>query len=250
MALRAYERARELCGIDDEAPGRDFVGVACTAALATKRERKGRDRVWLALRSATNYRLSSLDFSNCSDDRSHDRHRQEEVLSCCFVSQLASESGVQIPAFDAPDWASLTHRDGACRRGPRGSLQWVRRSRRDGPPGRIPHRGRARRSSPAVRFVQSAARGPQRAGGGCGGQERAFCSTGDLHPQRRQAVTRIRRSHGQTEPPERTVPGADNRSSHLSRKGHPVSRDALRHRLRHGPCGSSTPPITTRASPR
>ena len=110
MALRAYERARELCGIDDEAPGRDFVGVACTAALATKRERKGRDRVWLALRSATNYRLSSLDFSNRSDDRSHDRHRQEEVLSCCFVSQLASESGVQIPAFDAPDWASLTHR--------------------------------------------------------------------------------------------------------------------------------------------
>ena len=110
MALRAYERARDLRGVDDETAGHDIVGVACTAALATNRERRGRDRAWLALRSAATYRLSSLDFSNRTGNRSQDRHRQEDVLSCCLVSQLASESGAQGPSFDAPDWASVTHR--------------------------------------------------------------------------------------------------------------------------------------------
>ena len=109
MAARAFGRALELTAGDREEGGaadRRLLGAACTAARATRRQRRGDDRCWLALRTPDRYRMVALRFSA----ESAGRLEQEEVLSQVFLKALAQACGAAASGGaeeSLPDWAGV-----------------------------------------------------------------------------------------------------------------------------------------------
>ena len=96
MARHAHRRAGGLA-----ATPRRHIGVACTAALATSRERRGRDRAFLALRLDDEYRLVDVQLPPGSD-----RSTQEEMVSRSLIGALAQACGVasaELPAGGSGD---------------------------------------------------------------------------------------------------------------------------------------------------
>ncbi|MEI8306531.1 MAG: hypothetical protein WCF99_05640 [Chloroflexales bacterium] len=85
MAVRAYTRASLLS--DRDGP---LLGVGCTAALATDRERRGADRCFLAIREANvvyGYTLSM--------NRERGREEQEDLVSRLVIGAIAVMCGVR-----------------------------------------------------------------------------------------------------------------------------------------------------------
>ena len=80
MARRARERARAL-GADD----RVAMGVACTATIATDREKRGDHRAHIAVVSPGGARVSSLRL----EKGRHDRLGEEEAVSRAVLGAIA-----------------------------------------------------------------------------------------------------------------------------------------------------------------
>lgn len=85
MAITAARRAGEL------APDlTDRIGLACTAALATDRDRRGADRAHLAAASVDGV-IATMELALV---RSHGRAVQEREVSDALIELLATVSGV------------------------------------------------------------------------------------------------------------------------------------------------------------
>ena len=100
LAAGARDRARRLSR-DDGA-----VGVGATAALATDRLRKGRDRAYVCTRGPRTYSFASLLF----DSGASDRLSQEEVLSSVLVARCAAATGAVdegAPGPVLPPWVRV-----------------------------------------------------------------------------------------------------------------------------------------------
>ncbi len=87
LAERAYERALIFTlPRGDQSP---ILGVACTAALQTIRERRGLDRAYICIRSRKNETLRRLDLENGT------RAEQEATLSAAILESIARFLGVE-----------------------------------------------------------------------------------------------------------------------------------------------------------
>ena len=107
MALRAYE-----CSLDLHSDGNMQIGLACTAALATNRQRRGEDRAAIAVRTGERYRFQQVFFEKSrSQSDSGARHAQEDVLSACLISALAAACGLPAPDLRLPDDGTLSDRE-------------------------------------------------------------------------------------------------------------------------------------------
>ena len=87
MARRAYERAR--AQLEDESPA---VGLACAAAIATDRYRRGDHRAFVTAWDATSTATWSLTFHKGLRDRAG----EEDVVSRLIVLALSEFSGLDI----------------------------------------------------------------------------------------------------------------------------------------------------------
>lgn len=86
MAVRAYERALIFTlPRGDESP---ILGVACTAALQTIRERKGADRAFICIKTRHDERLRKLDLPEGT------RAEQEDAVSKAILECIADFLGV------------------------------------------------------------------------------------------------------------------------------------------------------------
>ena len=105
MALLAFERVQALLweSAAPSASGPTAVGVGCTAALATDRERRGGDRAHIAVRTPLVYHFVDLCFDKGSGG---DRLAQEDVVSVEIVRALAASCCGSDPGLDpmVPAW--------------------------------------------------------------------------------------------------------------------------------------------------
>ena len=85
MAAQAYRRAMRLAG-----PGTACLGVACTAAIATDRERRGENRCWIAVRDSAG--VSSYGLVMTKGAR--DRLGEEQLVSQLLLRAIASACGI------------------------------------------------------------------------------------------------------------------------------------------------------------
>jgi hypothetical protein len=86
MAGRAYERA--LIFTLPHGDGSPIMGIACTAALQTNRERKGADRAFLCIKTRKREEVRKIDL------QSDTRAEQEEFLSSALLDFIAEFLGV------------------------------------------------------------------------------------------------------------------------------------------------------------
>ncbi len=84
MAARAYRRAMRLAE-----PGTVCLGVACTAAIATDRQRRGEDRCWVAVRDSVG--VSSYGLVMLKSAR--DRMGEEQLVSRLLLRAIAEACG-------------------------------------------------------------------------------------------------------------------------------------------------------------
>ncbi|MBI4142739.1 hypothetical protein HY480_02605 [Candidatus Uhrbacteria bacterium] len=68
LAVASYARARELA-IRDGKPGAPVIGLGMTAAVSTRRERRGADRVFLAAKDARGIRWAAVTFDKATLSR-------------------------------------------------------------------------------------------------------------------------------------------------------------------------------------
>ncbi|MBK9712483.1 MAG: hypothetical protein IPO81_14375 [Kouleothrix sp.] len=85
MASAAYRRANRLAE-----PGTVALGVGCTAALVTDRERRGEDRCWVAVRD----RSGVSSYGLVMEKGARDRLGEETVVSQLIVRAVAEACGV------------------------------------------------------------------------------------------------------------------------------------------------------------
>jgi hypothetical protein len=85
MAAQAYRRAMRLA-----APGTACLGVACTAAIATDRVRRGEDRCWIAVRDSAG--VSSYGLVMTKGAR--DRLGEEQLVSQLLLLAIAEACGI------------------------------------------------------------------------------------------------------------------------------------------------------------
>jgi len=87
MASQAYRRAMRLAE-----PGTACLGVACTAAIATDRARRGEDRCWIAVRDSTG--VSSYGLVMIKGAR--DRLGEEQLVSQLLLHAIAAACGIDV----------------------------------------------------------------------------------------------------------------------------------------------------------
>jgi hypothetical protein len=90
MAEAAYRRAMRL---SDGAAG--CLGLACTAAITTDRERRGANRCWIAARERGGVTTAGLELRK--GERT--REGEEEVVSRLLLGVLAAACGLEAPAL-------------------------------------------------------------------------------------------------------------------------------------------------------
>jgi nicotinamide mononucleotide (NMN) deamidase PncC len=81
MAERAYERA--MIFTLPEGLGQPILGIACTAALQTTRERKGADRAFFCIKSRKREEVRKLELEPGS------RAQQEDIVSAALLDFIA-----------------------------------------------------------------------------------------------------------------------------------------------------------------
>lgn len=87
MAERAYERALQLHGDDDDSP---VIGVSCTATIATDYTKRGTHRAACALRTATRRTDYTIEFEKGGRDRAG----EEDVASRLVLNLVALGNGI------------------------------------------------------------------------------------------------------------------------------------------------------------
>lgn len=87
MAERAYERA--LIFTLPQGDVHPILGIACTAALQTNRERKGADRAFFCIKSRKKEEVRTLELKPGS------RAEQEEAVSAALLEFIADFLGVE-----------------------------------------------------------------------------------------------------------------------------------------------------------
>lgn len=87
MADRAYERAIELRGDDDDSA---VIGVSCTATIATDYTKRGTHRAACALRTATR----RTDYTIVFEKGARDRAGEEDVSSRLVLNLIALGNGI------------------------------------------------------------------------------------------------------------------------------------------------------------
>ena len=101
MAEKALERARALVGNVDDAAATILGGVACTAAIATDRVRRGEDRCHVAFVTSDGRRATT---SLVMSKGARDRAGEEEITSLIVLNAVAEakavESRVKLPLID------------------------------------------------------------------------------------------------------------------------------------------------------
>ncbi len=85
MAAQAYRRAMRLAE-----PGTACLGVACTAAIATDRERRGEDRCWIAVRDSAGVSSYGLVMIKAA----RDRLGEEQLVSQLLLQAIAAGCGI------------------------------------------------------------------------------------------------------------------------------------------------------------
>jgi hypothetical protein len=85
MAAQAYRRAMRLAE-----PGTTCLGVACTAAIATDRVRRGEDHCWIAVRNSVGVASYGLVMIKAA----RDRLGEEQVVSRLLLQAIATACGV------------------------------------------------------------------------------------------------------------------------------------------------------------
>jgi hypothetical protein len=88
MAAQAYRRAMRLAE-----PGTVCLGVACTAAIATDRERRGEDRCWVAVRDSAGVTSYGLVMNRGA----RDRLGEEQLVSQLLLRAIALACGIAEP---------------------------------------------------------------------------------------------------------------------------------------------------------
>ena len=101
MAHRAFVRVLNCLG---ESAAPVATGVGCTAALSTRRQRRGQDRAIVSLRAADRYTIHTLHFEKGAAER----EEQEQVLSRQIISAIAADCGVCHPAAEDIPWSRAT----------------------------------------------------------------------------------------------------------------------------------------------
>ena len=102
MAGQAFVRARGFAGGE----GRP-VGLGCTAALATRRVRRGEERAYIALRLEEEYRNYELRFARGGADRLE----QEDLLSRFALQALTDACGAGLSEeMELPIWVGVSER--------------------------------------------------------------------------------------------------------------------------------------------
>jgi hypothetical protein len=100
MAARAFARTRAFVGDENRA-----VGLGCTAALATKRVRRGEDRACVVVRKTDEYRFYKIGFEKGATGRLE----QEHALSRFALHVLAQACGANhIDAEEWPDYMEIS----------------------------------------------------------------------------------------------------------------------------------------------
>jgi hypothetical protein len=87
MAERAYERA--MIFTLPQGLGQPILGIACTAALQTTRERKGTDRAFFCIKSRKKEEVRALELDHGS------RAEQENAVSAALLDFIAEFLGVE-----------------------------------------------------------------------------------------------------------------------------------------------------------
>lgn len=89
MAMASFKKARRLCKESDPST---ILGLGCTAALSTDRERRGENRVHLAIQSSRETREFVIRFHKGKSDR-----QQEEVMTTAFIlHNIADACGIEL----------------------------------------------------------------------------------------------------------------------------------------------------------
>jgi hypothetical protein len=91
MATKAYQRARYL-----SADTRPCLGLACTAAISTTRERRGANRAWVALHDGQTLTIYGLTLHKGARERLD----EERVISSLVLYALARACGIAPGALD------------------------------------------------------------------------------------------------------------------------------------------------------
>ncbi|MEN0111990.1 MAG: hypothetical protein AAF805_14820, partial [Planctomycetota bacterium] len=106
MAVRAWERARQLAATHAER--RSLFGLGATAALATNRQRRGANRAHVAAHSAERTLLVSLDLAKGRRSRGE----EEAIVSHTIVAAVATIAGVHsLDLSKTPPGVEATVRD-------------------------------------------------------------------------------------------------------------------------------------------
>ena len=87
MAERAYERALQLRGEDDDSA---VIGVSCTATIATDYPKRGTHRAACALRTATRRTDYEIEF----EKGARDRDGEDDIVSRLVLNLVALGNGV------------------------------------------------------------------------------------------------------------------------------------------------------------
>src|SRR6476659_1027327 len=85
MAAQAYRRAMRLAE-----PGTVCLGVACTAAIATDRARRGEDRCWVAVHQGASVSSYGLVLTKGARDRAG----EEQMASSLLIRAVAEACGI------------------------------------------------------------------------------------------------------------------------------------------------------------
>jgi len=85
LAARAYERAVMFTLADESLP--PILGIACTAALQTNRERRGEDRAYIGIKTRHSEWIRKIELHPDS------RYAQEEQLSRALLEMIAESTG-------------------------------------------------------------------------------------------------------------------------------------------------------------
>jgi len=101
MAMAAWKRALML---DPMADHDDLMGIGCTAALSTNRDRKGNVRAFVAVQTNRETRIASLDFEHPEYEKGTrgNRFLEEQLTSEFILHNLAEATGVTNNFIPAP----------------------------------------------------------------------------------------------------------------------------------------------------
>ena len=104
LAMQAWQEARRL-----RPDSKHVIGIGCTAAFATTRDRRGRDRCHIALQGERFTTEVALTFNKAA----HTRASEEQLAAAFIVAELASVAGIEMapPGLQQGDDVVRHHHD-------------------------------------------------------------------------------------------------------------------------------------------